>query len=308
MLRMLVCLMRLCLRLCGLWRQWMPAAAQSKHARLASARLEPALGKQMQPIGLILKRSRELRARMAQEFFQRPERGAERSAIRRSALGQSAAEQSAAGQSVFGRNGDRGRRGWGCEAIVRWCRGVPGWGKVSITSASTRACSHRSDFSPGGYRPLVHSAHLMIGRMAKIFYAFRATSFPCAQALSSGAVISRRSSEASRRCTFSRTGATKMLIGEQHFVQIGGDGDVVVFEICKPGSLGIHGVGQQMHDIAQGERHAVTRSRCLFGKLGTFITGAVINAKLASCHRWFPYLRGFSVNSDLARAWYEPSC
>ena len=42
-----------------------------------------------------------------------------------------------------------------------------------------------------------------------------------------------------------------MLVGQDHFVEVGRDGDFVVGEIAQPGAAAVDGVGQQRQHIGQ---------------------------------------------------------
>ena len=56
-----------------------------------------------------------------------------------------------------------------------------------------------------------------------------------------------------------------MLVGQDHFVEIGRDGDFVVGEIAEPGAAAVDGVGQEGQHFGQrdgdGLRRAVVRAR-----------------------------------------------
>lgn len=52
-----------------------------------------------------------------------------------------------------------------------------------------------------------------------------------------------------------RTGA-EMDVGGEDVVEVGRDGDFVVFEIVQPGSLGSAGVAEGAGDVAKAHRHA----------------------------------------------------
>src|SRR5262245_34310051 len=51
--------------------------------------------------------------------------------------------------------------------------------------------------------------------------------------------------------------AAKVLVGQQHFVEVGRDGDLVVFEVAEPGAAAVDGIGQQRQNLGGGNGHAV---------------------------------------------------
>src|SRR5436190_7028998 len=90
-----------------------------------------------------------------------------------------------------------------------------------------------------------------------------------------------------------------MLISEDHFVEIARNRDFVLLEVLEPSAFAAHGIGQEMHDFAEGYRHGVRR----FGR-GTvdgFRLGSVVNSQLASGHETCPYVRDFVLNGTRNR-------
>lgn len=62
---------------------------------------------------------------------------------------------------------------------------------------------------------------------------------------------------AESRLAVSSRWATVMLIGQQHLVQIGRDGDFVIGEVAKPGSVALNCVGEQRKNLFQWHGYAV---------------------------------------------------
>src|SRR6185295_7555186 len=83
-----------------------------------------------------------------------------------------------------------------------------------------------------------------------------------------------------------------VLVGQNHFVQIGRDRDLVVFEVGQPGAFAADRVGQQGENIAQRDRNDVLAVRRFGDRAVRFALGTVIHAKLASGHETFPYVGG----------------
>ena len=79
-------------------------------------------------------------------------------------------------------------------------------------------------------------------------------------------------------------GADMVLVGEDDFVEVGGDSNLVVSEVGEPSAAAVDRVGQKGKDFAQGERHhgrgRVVRRR---GSGRGFGFWTVIDLEAASC-------------------------
>src|SRR4051812_3658062 len=57
------------------------------------------------------------------------------------------------------------------------------------------------------------------------------------------------------------SGAAVVLVSQQHFVEIAGDGDLVVEKVIHPGALLVHGVGESRKHVAQGNGDRLWRGQ-----------------------------------------------